>query len=261
MKLSMHRAAALLFVLTAIPLAEADAASSSHARVAGGVGNVVLGESLPYAKDAAWKNTMASGSTVKLGDLKRWSAFNVRAFFAGNIGSIKGFEHERSKLILFLVVQPRGGKARVFADRLARAKAPAAYLARDSWGTLADGRHFHDGARGWGGVYVQDRPPLDPKDPETFLLEAGEIVDDLGKRLNTVWLSEILTRHGGATLTAYVKVFHFKGTGHRKAGGGEYVIDTDSAGRHEVKERFGIEEIERFDAGRLIARGRFEIVP
>ncbi len=259
--LSFHRLAALAALFVMFPLATAPAASSRHARIEGGVGNVVIGEALPYQKDSGWKNHKASGQTLKLSELKTWAAFDARAFFDAPIAKIKGFEEDRSTLVWFMVVQPKGGKARVFADRLMREKAPAPYLGRDSWATYTKALHFNDARRGWGGVYVQRRPALDHSDPGTFLYEHGEILFEKGKRLNTVWLSEILAKHGSATVTAFVKVFRYEGSGHRKVGGGDYVVDTDTSGRLEVKERFGIAEAWRFDEGRLIARGSFKLVP
>ena len=258
---SLRLAVALAAVICMLPFAGASGASSRHARVENGVGNVVIGEALPYENDAAWKSRRASGSTLKLSEIVQWATLDLRAFFAGPIGSIKGFGQDRSALVWFLVVQPKGGKARVFADRLFREKAPAAYLKRDSWATFTKAVHFNDARRGWGGVYVQDRPALDHRDPKSFLYEHGQILYEKGKRLNTVWLAEILKKHGSATITAFVKVFRYEGSGHRKVGGGNYVVDTDTSGRYEVKERFGVAEVWRFDKGRVIARGRFELVP
>jgi hypothetical protein len=262
---SIQRAAAisgaLILILASLPPGDASGASSRHARVKGGVGNIVVGEALPYENDAGWKKHKATGSTLKLRELKQWATFDLRAFFDGPIGSISGFEHKSSALVWFMVVQPKGGTARIFADRLFRSKAPAAYLRRDSWGTYTKAEHFNDSRRGWGGVYVQRRPPVDPTAPGSFLYEHGEILFKDGKRLNATWLEEVLAEHGSVEVTAFVKVFRFEGSGHRKAGDGSYQLDTDTSGRLEVKERYGVEEVWRFDKGRVIARGRFVIVP
>lgn len=243
------------------------APSSRHAVISKGVGNIVVGDSLPYGNDRGWKSAVPSGGTLKASEaFGRWNEFMVRSFFKAPLSQI-GWEGHKFNAVAYLLVfllpngkvyQPEGRPPAILYFTGERGSSDAAYMARDSHAGSWRNRVRAD----WPVGYFQiGGTELNVNDPSTFQLSHGR---DLTRGQFVPWnrgadLKNALAAGGGKLkLRIYAKVFKFKGTrtvGAEKVDLGRH----KNAWWHDYK--WSIKMAKQYDAGTLVAKGEWTIVP
>ena len=251
----------------ALPPSAIAAPSSRHAVVKGGVGNVVVGDSLPYGNDGGWKSAVPSGGTLKASEaFGRWNEFMVRSFFRGPLSQI-GWEGHQFNAVAYLLVfmlpngkvyQPEKRPPAILYFFGERGRSDAAYMARDSHAGSWRNRARSE----WPVGYFQiGGKELDVNNPGTFQLSDGR---EVTKGQFVPWnngqdLKNALQAGGGKLkLRIYAKVFKFKGS---KTVGAEKV----DLGRHRNAwwhdYKWSIKMAKQYDQGTLVAQGEWTIVP
>lgn len=246
---------------------EASARSSKHALVKNGIGNIVVGESLPYGNDAGWRSFVKSGGTLKASTAFRtWKEFYVRAFFKDPLKKIGWEGHRKNAIAYFMVFQlpngkvyqPKGRAPAILYFFGERGTSSPKYMMRDSHGMSWRQRARRD----WPPGYYQIRGRIiDVKKPGTFLLTYG---GDLKRGQFRPWnfgrdLKKALKAGGGKVkLIIYCKVFKFKGV---------YTVSAkrEFTGRDRKRpwikhHSYRIMRANKYDSGKLIAKGTWTIV-
>lgn len=263
--LSILVAAALgLFLMPRVMAAP----SSKHAAVMDGVGNIVVGDNLPYGNDQGWVNAVPSGGTLRASEaFSRWNQFMMRSFFKAPLSQI-GWEGHQFNAVAYLLVfvlpngkvyQPEGRSPAILYTFGERGRADAAYMARDS--------HAHAWrrtARGdWPvGYYQPSGVELNVNDPATFQLSHGR---EVTRNQFVPWnngpdLKNAFQAGGGKLkLRIYAKVFQFKGV--RTVGAEKVDLGQNREKWWMRDHKWTITKAKQYDQGTLVARGEWTIVP
>ncbi len=265
----MHRALTLICGVAILGAmgARADARSSKHAVVKNGIGNIVIGESLPYGNDGKWRNFVKSGGTLKASTVfKRWKEFMVRAFFRAPLKKI-GWEGHRFNAIAYLLVfrlpngkvyQPKNRGPAILYFYGERGRSSASYMNRDSHA----GSWRQRARRDWPVGYFQIAGhKINVKKPKTFQLTHGrELVRGQFRPWNLSRdLRQALKAGGGKlTLTIYCKVFKFKGA--RTVSAKRVYTGRDRQRPWLKRHSWRIRNAKKYGPGKLIAKGSWTIV-
>jgi hypothetical protein len=232
-------------------------AASSYERIKNGVGNVIVGEEVPYQNDAGFKNVVTG--SVKLSDLSKWKTFYVRAFLLKKIDDIK---HDVRVLVMHLTGV--GGKAAAFEKQwggatillVRRANDPAGYGERSEWSRYWQ---FDEGIP----LKYYTLAGYDPKSPKTFKLEMDEDVKgDLS--FSPAQLRKWKAEYGLSRLDVATAVYAFNEVEKVTRGetGTKRVAKSDGKGGYVIKDEQTVShlrEVTIWDAGQFLAEGRFSI--
>lgn len=258
--------------------ANASAQSSKHAKFKNGVGSVFMGSVLPYNNDRGWKHMIRSGGELVLSKMQNWKAWNIRAIFKTSMAKIKQFKNKTSMIAMYVCSKDADGKDIVYWNGLRRESIDRDYAKRDSWGVHLDGKWLRGKRhRGFGKVYEQPKP-IDCQNWKSFdLTDGGNLIPlsrkksafDRGEKtdsLNLITLKELVDAGGGkAQLTVYTVAFPYKKTTR--------VVTSTRKKLVRVKDKRGkvalVEEIENtgykdvyvYGKSKLLARGKFTVVP
>lgn len=255
-RLSKTWCVAVAALATALP--GAGLARSSYEQIKNGVGNVIVGEELPYQNDAGFKNVVTG--SIELSELSRWKTFYFRAFLPRRIGEI---QHDARVLVVHLTGV--GGKAAAFEKQwggatlllVKRDQDGDGYGERSEWSRYWQ---FEEGVP----LHYYTLASFDPRKPRTFKLELDEDVKgelSLTPAQLQAWKDEFrLTR-----LDVILQVYSFNEVDEVTRGetGTKKVAKSDGKGGFEIKEEQTISHLRTvtiWDAGQFLAEGRFSIL-
>lgn len=247
-------AMACLMAASATPLG----AASKYAKISNGVGNVLVGEVLPYNDDAGYKNVV--GDSVKLSEMKAWETFYYRAFFDKKI---KEITHDIRVLVWHIEgVGERAGRFNRevggnFILVASREGDPSTYGDRSEWS-----RYFEKfNAKKEALLLTEYRKKYDHNQPETFTYRT--LGEDIGDEVpfSPQALEEWKEKYGITAVAITLDAFSFVNGGKTSEGENKKVIARNSDGTYEEKEKLAkVKTFTVWENKKHLARGKFKIV-
>lgn len=240
-----------------------------------GVGEIYMGSNLPYNDTPKWKNTIKSGGTLRIGNLRNWSDWKVRAVFTRPMAEIEAFKNKKSIIALFQCAKGPKGKNIVFWNMLRRNEIDDDYAKRNSWGLGTDAKWLNVERHEGMGIRYEQPKPIDIANWESFgLTDGGNAIPEAQKRsafdrgekvdsFNLTTLKELVDAGDGkAKLAIYVIVFPYEKMELIKYWGKETVIVEDDDGKKYAVEKdvvTGYKELAVYGKGELLAKATFFI--
>lgn len=265
----MHMKRAALIALIGLAALGGAYGQSKYARINKGVGNVLIGEVLPYNDDYGYQNVVLG--SVNLSDMADWESLYFRAYFAKKIGDIR---HDCRVLIMHLDAE--GGQVEKFRAESGGALFTMTYKKDDS-------ASYGDRTE-WARMYPEFNayidPMADPSDdsfPSTFLLtyytgpydpknpgafEFKLVSENLGSPLvfNAEQLRKWRDEYGIRKLKVHMDVFSFVDGGSVMEGKNKNVLSINSSGELEVREELaGVKTYTTWIERTLLATGDFTV--
>jgi len=255
-----RRRALLLVLIIFTSAAVAVSAKSKYAKITNGVGNILIGEVLPYNDDAGYRNVVTD--TVKLSQIKTWESFYYRAYFSKKISDIK---HD----VRVLVINFRGigGNSARFEQEEGgnlvtwtyREEDSADYGDRDEWS-----RYFPD-FQTEPANFTYFTKPYDCSKPETFMFGTGS--NDIAGTLewNAEKLEQWKNEYKLTEIRVTMQVFSFTDDGTVTTAETKKVIEAKERtdGRYDFQEDEKISKVVNtaiWGNRRLLATGKFRII-
>jgi len=259
MNMKVHSKFRFLFILLILTCcASAAFGQSKYEKIKDGVGNILIGEVLPYNNDAGYKNVVLD--SVKLSQMKTWETFYFRAFLGKKMNDI---EHDIK--ILAFHFEGVGKKAAQFAREAggnylivrSNDKSDFSYGERTEWSVLWQNFRTDPEAL----VMVGFRRDYDYTKPETFTYRT--LSDDLGDDLpfNAKTLQKWKDTYGLSSIVVSMNAFSFIDGGKKTEGENKKVLKRNSNGSWEEKEELGKTRTYTIWEGKQhLATGGFRIV-
>lgn len=256
-----RRTSMVLFVLSLSLLAGGTlSAQSRYAEIKNGVGNVLVGEVLPYDDDDGYRNVVTD--QVSLSDLRAWKSFYYRAYFAKKIGDIN-----HDVRVLVMNFKGIGGNSSGFEKDVGgnvmtwtfKEEDPAGYGERTEWS-----RYFPD-FRLRGASFTYFLKPYDCSKPDSFEFGCGE--DDIAGKmeLSVANLAKWKKAYGLDEIEVTMQVFAFTDGGSEWSAETRTVVEVEEnlSGGYDVssdEEISKINSVRKWENRQLLARGAFRII-
>ena len=249
----------ILFVLSILTVSADSFAKSKYERITNGIGNVIIGEVLPYNDDEGYKNPVIG--SVKLSDMEQWDTFYYRAFLGKKISS---FKHDVR--IITMTLKGVGGNASKFdedkggtiIDWTWRNKDPDDYGERTEWS-----RYFPD-YQSTGVPFSYYYFPFNPDKPSTFEFHTG---DEVGNEIifSPEKMREWKDKYNLKQIEVTILVFSFDDLGETVTGENKKVTvaKTDINGNVSYEEKEQLAKVIRktkWKNKKFLAQGKFKII-
>ncbi|MBI1751654.1 MAG: hypothetical protein HY014_16400 [Acidobacteria bacterium] len=231
---------------------------SKYAKISNGVGNVLVGEVLPYNDDAGYKNVVTD--SVKLSEMKEWETFYYRAFFDKKI---KDITHDLRVLVWHIEgVGERAGRFNRevggnFILVASREGDTPAYGERTEWS-----RYFEQFSTKKEALMLTEyHKKYDHTQPETFTYRT--LSEDIGDEVpfSPQVLEEWKEKYGIPAVVITLDAFSFVNGGKTSEGENKKVISRNSDGTYEEKEKLAkVKTFTVWENKKHLARGKFKIV-
>lgn len=235
-------------------------AKSKYEKITNGIGNVLIGESLPYADDASYKN--AVNESVKLSQLNTWESFYYRAFLPKKISEIK-----HDVRILVINFKGVGGRSDQFDKEdggnvitwTLREEDSEAYGNRTEWS-----RYFPN-FKSEPATFTYFVKPYDYTKPKTFEFPTDEN-DITGKMdLNAANLKKWKNKYSLTAIDVTMQVFSFVNKGSETTAETKKVIEAkeNTRGGYDFEEDEKISSVKTttiWGDRQLLALGKFKII-
>ncbi len=248
----------LILSLVLILTAADTYAKSKYEQVKNGIGNVLVGEVLPYNNDEGYKNVV--NGSVKLSELYNWETFYYRAFFGKKISEIK-----HDVRVLIVTFKGVGGEAARF-DKDAGGTTITWTLREDdseNYGERTEWSRYFENIQSEPIPFYYYSFPYNPAKPSTFefyISNTGPSMELTPKQLS-IWKDKYnLTR-----IDVIMQVFAFDNLGETTTGENKKYIEaeTDINGNvsYEEKEKLGsIKTVINWGNRQFLAQGKFSII-
>lgn len=264
MKIASKKTASKKAAAAALVLALGGAAlvaESSYAKVEDGIGNILMGEVLPYDDDDGYRNPVLD--SVKLSEFASWDSLYFRAYLDRTVGEI---EHDIRVLVFRL--DPKGKKV----DQFRRDVGDVLVLATGRKGEPADYGERTEWARAFPGfnTLIPLSPQAvkmgsflrayDPEDPESFAYR--ELERDFGNDVvfNAMTFKIWKKKYGLTSIDFDVKLFTFVDGGEITTGENKTVLVVGDGKVEEKEELASVATFTSWDDRQYLASGKFTIV-
>jgi len=249
----------ILFVLSILAVSADSFAKSKYERITNGIGNVIVGEVLPYNDDEGYKNPVID--SVKLSEMEQWETFYYRVYLGKKISS---FKHDMR--VITMTLKGVGGDAAKFDDEeggtviawVKRKEDSKEYGERTEWS-----RYFED-FQSTGIPFDYYYFPFDPAKPSSFEFHTG---DEIGNEINLTpeKMRSWKEKYNLKQITVTMLVFSFDDLGETVTGENKKVTvaKTDINGNvtYEEKEQLAkIKTVTKWGNKKFLAQGKFKII-
>lgn len=235
-------------------------AKSKYERITNGIGNVIIGEVLPYNNDEGYRNAVTG--SVKLSQLRQWESFYYRAYFSRKISDI-----DHDVRVLAINFRGIGSRSERFEKEAGgnvitwtlREEDPADYGERTEWS-----RYFPD-FQSSPATFTYYIKPYDCAKPDTFRFGTGE--DDITgtMELSAELLEQWKIKYKLTAIDVTMQAFSFTNEGTETTAETKKVIEAKERmdGGYDFKEDEKISRIKTstiWGNRQLLATGKFRII-
>lgn len=234
-------------------------AKSKYERISNGIGNILIGEVLPYNNDDGYKNVVSD--SAKLSDMMKWETFYYRAYFGNKISSIK---HDAR--VLVTTIKGIGGNAAKFDEDAGGTTVTWTLQKEDSanYGERSEWSRYFEDFQTKGATLKYYYFPYNPEKPATFEFHTGEEVGnsiDLTPAKMKSWKEQYKLKQ----LIVIMQVFAFDNLGETTTAENKKVLEakTDINGNLTFEEKEKIANIKtkiKWGNSKLLAQGKFKII-